>query len=184
MARYGSTSRTRGSRSRSSSLRTCSARASQVFAGALSSGGVVRGAAPRRCGAHAQRARSAERAGALVRSEGLAVGEGRRRRELAVTDREVPHRQGEAAISERAGLRRGSVTCSARIARGRLRRARRLRLELVEARPYDGRPWDPLCVVDFRSSKRATDGKLTYSHIAVRRAAEGRSESSTAIRRA
>jgi aspartyl-tRNA synthetase len=140
----------------------------KVFAGALSSGGVVRGL-------------PIHDAAALTRSEldrlneqargfgakGLAwvriAEDGSWQSPIAkfLTEEE------KAAISERAGLRRGSVILfGADRERVVCDVLGRLRLELGQKLGrYDGRAWDPHFVVGFPLFEADDDGKLTYMHM-------------------
>ncbi|MEX2204994.1 MAG: aspartate--tRNA ligase, partial [Myxococcota bacterium] len=169
MARYGSDKPERRIALQIVELSDLLARSEfKVFAGALSSGGVVRGL-------------PIHDAAALTRSEldrlneqartfgakGLAwvrvADDGSWQSPIAkfLSDDE------KAAIGKRAGLRPGSV-----ILFGADREKvvcdvlGRLRLELGQKLGrYDGRAWDPHFVVDFPLFEEGDDGKLTYMHM-------------------
>ena len=102
--------RASGSRSRTSARRS-PATEFKVFAGALSSGGVVRGLNAGAARAAARRPRRAHRAGVKrYGAKGLVWAFVRGRRRLALADRQVPLRR-RARGDQRSAWTRGRATC-------------------------------------------------------------------------
>ncbi len=140
----------------------------KVFAGALASGGVVRGLPIHDAAAltRSELDRLNDQARALG-AKGLAwvrvADDGTWQSPIA----KFLSADEQAAISERAGLRPGSV-----ILFGADREKvvcdvlGRLRLELGQKLGrYDGRAWDPHFVIGFPLFEETDDGKLTYMHM-------------------